>query len=294
MSADELRAHLEGGLTTVARCWALTRRDGTVFGFTDHDTTLSFDGIDFKADTGLTARALAQVTGLAVDNSEALGALSDASVTENDIIAGRFDGAQINAWLVNWANVACRVLQFSGTLGEIKQTDGAFQAELRGTSEQLNLPRGLVYQKPCQAILGDGKCGFDLSQPGYRADLLVEEVEDNRVFTFEQVAGFDDRWFERGRFDVLSGAAEGLVALIKNDRATSDGRRIELWEALRAPIVAGDQVRLEAGCDKRLGTCRAKFQNLKNFRGFPHIPGEDWLMTYPKQSGTNDGGSRFQ
>lgn len=292
MSADALRAHLNGGQTTVARCWAVTRRDGTVFGFTDHDQALEFEGITFKADSGLTASALAQVTGLAVDNSEALGALSDASVTESDIAAGRFDGAEITAWLVNWAEPACRAVQFSGSIGELKRTDGAFQAELRGISEQLNLPKGNVFQKPCQAILGDARCKLDLSQPGYRTELPVEVIEDGRVFTFEQIGGFDDRWFEKGRFDVLSGAAEGQVAIIKNDTATEDGRVIELWEQLRLPIASGDLVRLETGCDKRKNTCKLKFQNLLNFRGFPHIPGEDWLIAYPKRDGVNDGGRR--
>ncbi len=293
MSADALRAHLQGGQTTVARCWAVTRRDGQVFGFTDHDQTLEFEGISFKADSGLTASALAQVTGLAVDNTEALGALSDASVTESDIAAGRFDGAQITAWLVNWADLDCRTVQFAGTIGELKRTDGAFQAELRGISEQLNLPKGNVFQKPCQAILGDARCKVDLDQPGYRTDLAVEASVEGRVFTFEALEGFDDRWFEKGRFDVLSGAAMGQVAVIKNDKITEDGRVIELWEELRLPTATGDLVRLEAGCDKRKDTCKLKFQNLLNFRGFPHIPGEDWLIAYPKRDGVNDGGSRY-
>ena len=52
----------------------------------------------------------------------------------------------------------------------------------------------------------------------------------------------------------------------------------------------GDRVRLEAGCDKLPRTCRKKFNNFLNFRGFPDIPGEDWLMSYPIPSGQNDGG----
>ncbi len=289
-----LQEHLRQTLTHVARCWALTRRDGRVFGFTDHDCALSFDGVDFRADTGMTARVLEQVTGLAVDNTEAIGALSDISVTEADIVAGRFDGAQVQAWLVNWQDVSIRELVFSGSIGEIKRADGAFHAELRGLSEALNWPVGSVFQGGCQAVLGDAKCRHDLSAPGYQAELAVEQVEAGRVFTFSDIAGFDDRWFERGRLEVVSGDAEGLVAVIKNDRITDGRRVIELWEELRAPIGEGDVVLLEAGCDKRPETCRLKFNNLLNFQGFPHIPGEDWLVGYPTAGGRNDGGSRYQ
>ena len=289
-----LQEHLASGLTTVCRCWTVMRRDGRVFGFTDHDEGLSFEGVDFKADTGLTASALQQVTGLAVDNTEAVGALSDDAVTEADITAGRFDGAEVTAWLVNWRDVAAREVQFKGSIGELKRADGAFHAELRGLSEVLNTPVGRVYQKPCQAVLGDKRCCVDLNAAGYRTEVAVEQVEAGRVFRFASLAGFDDRWFERGRLEVRSGQADGLVAMVKNDRIVDGARVIELWEELRMPAEVGDTVLLEAGCDKRIETCRLKFQNIENFQGFPHIPGEDWLMTYPQDSGANDGGSRYK
>ena len=75
----ELKAHLASGSTTLARVFAVTRKDGLVMGFTDHDRDLVFEGVTFRAETGLTAKALQMGTGLAVDNSEAIGALrSDA------------------------------------------------------------------------------------------------------------------------------------------------------------------------------------------------------------------------
>lgn len=287
-----LLEHLATGTTTTCQAWALTRSDGVVMGFTDHDEDLVFEGILFRANTGLTAKALQQTTGLAVDNTEALGALSDGSVTEEDILAGRFDGAEVRAWLVNWADPSQRVLQFRGTVGEVARSGGAFQAELRGLTEALNQPTGRIYQRTCSAVLGDGQCRFDLDRPGYAVELAVQTVSDGRVFDFDELAGFDDRWFERGVLRVLSGRAVGLVGVIKNDRAQVGGRRIELWEALKLQVAAGDRVRIEAGCDKRAETCRLKFQNFPNFRGFPHIPGEDWLMSYPVRSGRNDGGRR--
>ena len=62
-------------------------------------------------------------------------------------------------------------------------------------------------------------------------------------------------------------------------------------EPIPADVAPGDMLRIEAGCDKRAATCRLKFGNFVNFRGFPHIPGEDWLMAVPRSDGVNDGGS---
>ncbi|MCL6283100.1 DUF2163 domain-containing protein [Ruegeria sp. 2012CJ41-6] len=289
---EELQDHLESGLTTLSRCWEIRRKDGTRHGFTDHDCDLEFDGLQFRADTGLTAAALQQGTGLSVDNSEAVGALSDASIRAEDIEAGRYDGAEVTAWLVNWANPQMRLMQFRGALGELRQAGGAFQAELRGLTDQLNRPLGRVFQKPCTAVLGDRSCGFDLDKAGYATALEVVEIEEGVKFRWGELPGFAPAWFERGRLDVLDGAAKGLWGTIKTDRIRNGHRQIELWEPLRAAVASGDRVRLVAGCDKRMETCRMKFNNLLNFQGFPDLPGEDWLMAVPKRSGSNKGGSR--
>lgn len=286
-----LLAHLGTGTTTVARCWRVTRKDGLVLGFTDHDRDLAFDGTVFRAGSGLSAKAVSQSTGLAVDNTEAAGALSDAAISEADLLAGRFDGAGVEAWLVNWADVGQRLMQFRGTMGEVVQAGGAFQAELRGLTELLNQPQGRVYQRACSALLGDAQCRVDLTLPGYVEEREVEAVDGGRVLRWADFPGFDDRWFERGRLVVLTGAAAGLVAVVKNDRLSGRAREVELWQALRADLRAGDVVRLEAGCDKRPETCRLKFANFLNFRGFPHVPGEDWLLAVPRAEGVNDGGS---
>ena len=287
----EFAAHVQSGLTTLCRCWAITRADGVQYGFTDHDMPLTFEGVDFKADTGLSAQALQQSTGLSVDNSQAVGALSDTSVREEDIEAGRFDGAGVQAWLVNWADVDVRWLQFRGTIGELRRSGGAFHAELRGLTEALNRPLGRVYQKPCTAVLGDRACGFDPDTPGYSEERAVEMVDQARELRWADMAGFEPGWFARGRLEVLSGKASGLWGLIKQDYFDDGHRVIELWQPLRGGIVAGDSVRLIAGCDKRMESCRLKFNNLVNFQGFPDIPGEDWVMAVPKQSGRNSGGS---
>ena len=293
MSGGEgLLAHLAGGASEVARCWRVTRADGVQYGFTDHDRALAFEGTVFKADSGLSAAALSQTTGLSVDNTEAVGALSDASIREADILAGRFVGAVVEAWLVNWSAPENRALQFKGSFGELERQGGAFQVELRGLAEPMNRPEGRVYQRPCSAVLGDAACQFDLTVSGYAHEGAVSAVADGRVLIFEGLDEFAPRWFERGRMMVMSGAAEGLVGVIKNDRISDGVRRVELWEELRAEIAAGDLVRLEAGCDKRMETCRLKFANILNFQGFPDIPGEDWVMAYPgRGSAPSDGES---
>lgn len=292
MTRKALLDHLASGATTVCRAWTITRRDGLVLGFTDHDQEVEVGGVVCRADAGMTARVLHQTTGLSVDNTEAFGALSALSITEADLIAGRFDGAEVRAFLVNWQSPEDFIEQFRGQLGEVTRTGGAFKAELRGLSERLNRPHGMAYTPACSAILGDSRCRFDLAQPGYTVAGLVDAVVDGREFVVTNASGFDDRWFEGGKFEVLSGAATGLFGVVKNDRQVGAKREIELWQSIGAAVAAGDQVRLRAGCDKTQTTCRNKFANFVNFRGFPHIPGEDWLASYPVPDRATGGARR--
>lgn len=287
-----LQAKLDSGATTLCRCWRINRRDGISAGFTDHDRDLAFDGLVFAAGTGLDAAALESSTGLSVDNSQAIGALSAAGLTEADIHAGRYDGAEVYHWLVDWTEPSLRVLLFRGSLGEIRRGANAFEAELRGLSEQLNRTVGRTYMGSCDRVLGDGKCGFDLSAPGYTVAATVATVTDRRRFTVGGLSGIAENWFTHGQGLWTSGANAGVASDVKFDLLPGLDRSVELWVETPADIVSGDQVTLVAGCDKTPETCKGKFLNFLNFRGFPHIPGEDWAHAYPAQGGDHDGTSR--
>ena len=285
---NDLIAHLKGKLTNVCRCWKISCNDGTVLGFTDHDCDLNFEGLTFRADSGLTASALAQGSGLAVDNTEAMGVLDSEVLTERDIAGGRFDGAEVVTWLVNWAETTQRMIQFRGSIGEITRSGGVFRAELRGLSDALNQARGRVFQKPCSAVLGDVRCGVDLTLPAFSAIGKIVSVDGVSSVKISVEGDYPDRWFERGRLTLGSGGALG----IKRDDPVGELRKLGFPEGLQHPPEIGSPVRLIAGCDRRIETCRVKFDNIVNFQGFPDIPGEDWLTTFPKSGQKHDGGSR--
>ena len=176
--SPDFRAHLETGASTIARAWDVERTDGVRLGFTDHDQDLNFDGLTFKADGGLSAQALANVLGLAVDNTEAVGAIRGDGLTPEDIRSGRFDGAKVKAWLVNWANPVDRELQFRGTIGEIVHSETEFRAELRGIGEALNLPRGQVYQSACNGI------NFNFHFINFREPKGIFIILDSLIYCF--------------------------------------------------------------------------------------------------------------
>lgn len=273
----ELSAHLETGATTLAWCWRLTRRDGIIQGFTDHDKSLVFDGTTFEAESGFTASEIKDGVGLSVDNLEVTGALSSSSLNDGDLAAGRYDDARIEIFRVNWMDTAQRVTMRVGSLGEVRRTGSTFTAEVRGLAHYLQQPKGRLFQFTCDADLGDNRCGVDLENASYRGTGAILVAHSARKFTVSGLSGFAHDFFSRGLMTFTSGPADGLKIEVKAHATTSAAVTIELWSEAEGPPAVGDTFRITAGCDKRFETCKARFGNGVNFRGFPAMPGNQYL-----------------
>ncbi len=241
-----LREHLDSGATTLCRAWIVRRGDGQTLGFTDHDKALVVDGVVCEAASSMDATAVESTTGLAVDNSQAVGALSSAGITDLDVETGKFDGAEVWHWLVNWRDTSQVILQFRGTLGEIRRGGGGFEAELRGLSEALNKPIGRAYLRQCDRVLGDNKCGVDLFADGFVAEDVVDTSKGRRVVELKHLGDFDEDWFLHGKVSWLTGANAGGEGLVKVDYKRGLVHVVELWEETKFPIENGDMLRLHS------------------------------------------------
>lgn len=281
-------AHLKSGVTTLATCWRVARADGAVFGFTDHDRPLALAGEIYEPQSGADGAALVETADLAVDNSEISGLLSSARLSVEELASGRFDGAAVEIWRVNWKNTDERVLLKRGVIGEIRREGARFVAEIRGLSHMLDQTTGRAYQRHCDARLGDARCGVALDQPAFRAEGTVTGVIDEGRFAVSGLDGFPDGWFAHGLIEWTAGANAGAASRVKSHV----GAGLSLWLPTGAPSAPGDAFVVFAGCDKAFATCRGKFANAVNFRGFHLMPGNDFAASYPRAGAHNDGGRR--
>ena len=289
-----LAARLGDGATTLCRCWALHRRDGAVLGFTDHDRDLVIGGVTYAARSGLEAAEASAELGFAVGGGEVAGALTAAGLTEADVAAGLYDGAGVETWLVDWAAPEARLLLDVASLGEIRRAGGAFVAELRGLMHRLDAPTGRSFRAACDADLGDKRCGIDVSDPRYRADGTVSAVGGAGRLAVALAGTFAPGWFTGGRLAWASGANAGVPGDLRGETREGATVILELWEPPR-PVAPGDAFTLTAGCDKRLATCRDRFANARNFQGFPHMPGNDFVLRAVEGGAARlDGSSLFR
>jgi len=287
---EALVAHLGRAVTTVCHCWRLTRKDGWVAGYTDHDRPLTVDGLQCAPQTGLSASEARDTLGLAVDTVDVEGALSSDDISDEDIAAGFYDGATVETFLVNWRQPGDFALLRKATIGKITRADGRFVAELESLVHSLDRPAGRYVSRTCDAKLGDARCGFDLDNPAYAATGSVASAGGPSMLVVTGLDGFAPGWFAHGVLTWVTGAKAGRNERVEEHRRDATGTTLVLQPGNGPPAAGGELFSIVAGCDKTFATCKAKFANPVNFRGFPHLPGNDAAYRYVVDGGAFDGG----
>ena len=258
-------------LTTLAFCWRIERRDGVTIGLTGHDRDLTVDGLRHRAAPGMVPSAVRRGLGLDGDTMEVAGALTSDAIGETDLLAGRWDGARVVLFAVDWTGEPDRVALGEGRLGAVSLTNGKFTAELKGASAALARPVVEETSPECRAELGDRRCRVPMA--GRRRFARLVSVAAN-VVTLDRAAA--DGIYAGGRLRWFGGAAGGLESAV----VQSAGATVTLAVPPVA-AAAGTLVELIEGCDKSLATCAGRFGNAGNFRGEPYLPGIDLLTRYP-------------
>lgn len=132
----------------------------------------------------------------------------------------------------------------------------------------------------------DGTAIFE-SVLRYDRDFTVISVTDRKTFVIsvnEDRLGFFSDWYNHGIIRFTYGENENLSFQIKDvEMLDSAGNDVQVNLYLRAAFTpqVGDIGVIYPGCNKSLTDCIRKFNNVLNFRGFPFIPGENYVKVYP-------------
>ncbi|MEH3102679.1 MAG: DUF2163 domain-containing protein [Sphingomonas phyllosphaerae] len=261
-------------LLTQALCWRVERRDGVMLALTDHDRDLEVAGVRYRAAPGMVPSAIVRGEGLDADTMEVSGALGSGAFRRDDLLAERWDGARVVIVAVDWSDPAAVAVPLGeGRIGEVELTEQGFTAELRGVQAQLERPVSEVTSPSCRATLGDARCRVAMAARRRFARVLACAGAE---VTLDRGEPVDDAYGE-GVLRWFGGANAGLASAIER----SAGAVLTLRTAPVFVAEAGVLIELVEGCDRRLATCAARFANVANFRGEPHLPGVDLLTRYP-------------
>lgn len=267
-----LSAHLQAEVTSLATCWQLTLRDGTIMGFTDYSSSITIEERVYEAQTGFTPSAIVSTNSFAVDNLDIEGMIDSDVITREDIIAGRFDFAELEVFMVNYQDVSQGLLSLKrGWLGELSLSNGKFVAEVRGLTAVTASVTGNLYTPSCRVKFGDNSCKLNLE--AYTVIGEITGIISNRIFS-DSSREEENGYFTNGKITFTSGANTGLTMEVKEYSTDS----IMLVLPMPYPVETGDGYSMIAGCDKSFSTCITRFDNAVNFRAEPHVPGMDRML----------------
>ncbi|WP_068076106.1 DUF2163 domain-containing protein [Novosphingobium lentum] len=267
------RAWFSTTLETVATWWRIERRDGVTLGFTSHDHDIAFDGLLHRTAPGMVPSAIRRTATFEADSAEIAGALSHDSIREDDLAAGRFDGARVVVGLVDWETREHDTL-YAGTIGAVGREGAGFSAELRSIKAMLDTELVPRTAPTCRADFCGTGCTLSALRFSHEAWLSAVSTDGTAV---QLTLPVDASRFAFGTLRWVDGVDAGEVQRIED---VADG-----WLVLERPIdpatPAGLRATLREGCDHTLDTCATRFANAINFQGEPFLPGNDLLARYP-------------
>ena len=267
-------AHLALEVTTLATCWKITRADATIMYFTDHTSDIPYSGQVYLSASGYSTSPIKSTSSMAVDNLDIFCLLDDAAITASDLSGGIYDFALVEMFAVNYNDLTMGHINLKkGHIGQVSTAGDIFTAEMRGMSQVLQQTVGEIYSRNCRADLGDSRCAVNLAS--FTVTGTLTGATDRANFADSSRTEADD-YFRGGKITWTGGANNGLSMEVKSYTLSTGA--IVLQQDMPFVIAIGDTYSMYAGCDKSVAICRTTFSNVVNFRGEPHVPGQDELF----------------
>ena len=266
---------------------------GAALGFTSNTRDLILPGhsVVFSATPAITPTQVEK----SLDETFALeltGIFNSESFTEEEIIAGKWNYAAIEIFVVSWQNTGLgEWVAAAGYLGETKTMQTYFTAEVRGKLSLLSNAVEKVTANLCRVkVFGDTECKKDLSGTvtingaayNLKQTLTVSSVISNFSVKFTNPSpGIPDAFFNNGTIMALGATANGGASReIKRSYFDTGGIVVELKRRFPFPVVAGTQFLLTAGCDRTLENC-VLYANVINRQAEDWLPGIEAANSVP-------------
>lgn len=286
-----MSAMLAGQAHRRARMLRMDLVDGSTIALTDHDRVIAFDlgdgAVDYSPRTGILPSDVSLSTGFDSDDLELTGPLLEQAtegfhLTRAMVIGGRLDDAVVRFFQVDWGDLAAGAIRLlRGRVVMASVEGGTFKVVIQSDITRFQQEIGRTITAYCDADFGDTRCG---ATPDTLA-ATVTSVTSARQFAVSFTGTYANDYFNKGTVQFTSGALDGTRKVEVSDftGGTNSGS-VVLWAELAEAPEVGDTLTFTQGCGKTLPDCVA-YDNVVNFRGFPHVPGTDQVLRYPTGGG---------
>ncbi len=261
---------ITSNVTTIAYCWLIKLKNGAQYGFTDYSHEISFDNVVFDPRGIIKNSAIQSDTSIAADNFEIHGMIDHAVITKEDVLSGLYDQAYVEFSAVDYLYPENRAILKSGYVNQIRIVDDKFYFNIVGLIDRAKCTVSKCYSETCRAKFADVECGVDKNSHLIKGVIAQIISQDKVKVKFTDESSKYRGLFHNAKMDISSGAGEVkmIVSGFNNNIAT-------FYQNIPEDIKQGDSFVLYPECNKSFQACVEIFNNAINFRGEPHVPGQD-------------------
>ncbi len=273
-------SHLARNLTKLATCMRVVRTDGVILTATSLDVGLTFDvgsGDEVYEPFGFNITDVRGTSETEVSTLDATGILDSETITEDDLRAGRWDGAAYEIFRVVWSDLTLgREIMSTGVLGECSVELLTFKTELLGLMQKVQSSIVEITTAACRAIFGDSRCQVDLDALAVTGTI---EAMDAGYYEFTDSSRSEDAgYFVGGVITILTSTDDLLNGMSFEILTHGTGGEFKLQIAFPYDAT-GATYSMTPGCDKTLRTCIDVFDNILNRRAEDWVQGIDKLVS---------------
>lgn len=243
-----LEADYQKSVKSLTKLVKITLSDGTDLGYNGFNRDLTYDDLTgggpivYKANRGAEISALVQQIGFTPDTWEAKVLLDDPTVKTEDLIGGRWDGAEFVMYEVNYENLTAGRHAIPeggrGTLGTVTVEGNEATCKMRPLTDAYLTVTGRKITRKCVALFGETLlCGKRLTVPLWPATTAVTAVDPRNARLGDIVgsASHPDRYFECVTAGTTDGAEPTFDPVLGNITTETGGVQ---WRAERALMIS--------------------------------------------------------
>jgi uncharacterized phage protein (TIGR02218 family) len=268
---------LQSGVTSICKCWQITSINGDKICITEHDEDVVFNNEKYQK-TALNNQSIDKATNQ-INRTNFSGVFDIDAINADKIKLGHFKNAMVKLFIVDWQMPQYFCQYFCGFIGDINYNNQEFEFEIIGVESLLNQNIGRKFGKMCDANLGDGNCKLNLID-FQKNGQIIDYISKSKL-QISILGSIDLGIYANAIIEFTNGNLKGQKFEFAKLNQINSNFEIELIDVLPIAPRNDDEIIIYPICDKTISKCGQIFNNAKNFRGCPYMPGESIIYASP-------------